>query len=402
MRIEREPGLTWVGFLLVAACLGVVQFAIAYAQILFAAAAMVWLIVAVRERRPLDLPAFFLPLVVYAGLTLVSAAMSSDPRESFIDSRQLCLFLMVPIVARFARGDRAALAINVIIALGAAGAIVGIVQFAMFGFDDLNKRPPGTLSTYMTYSGVLMLVTGAAVSRLLFHRGEWIWPAIAVPALLVALVATYARNAWVGVFVAVVCLLALRNWKLIIIAPVVAVLLFALAPASIRQRAFSMFDLNDPTNRDRRAMLKVGARMIQDHPFFGVGPEMIQDVYARYRPPEAVNPTNPHLHNVPVQIAAERGLPALGVWLWFVAVALRDLVRQVRNGPANSVAAAGLAAVIGMLSAGLFEYNFGDSEFLMLFLGLITLPFAAARAPAVAAGFEVPSPAPARARATAS
>ena len=32
-----------------------------------------------------------------------------------------------------------------------------------------------------------------------------------------------------------------------------------------------------------------------------------------------------------------------------------------------------------MLSAGLFEYNFGDSEFLMCFLLLVTLPFAAAR-----------------------
>ena len=33
-----------------------------------------------------------------------------------------------------------------------------------------------------------------------------------------------------------------------------------------------------------------------------------------------------------------------------------------------------------MLAAGMFEYNFGDSEFLMLFLVLITLPFAAMRA----------------------
>ena len=33
--------------------------------------------------------------------------------------------------------------------------------------------------------------------------------------------------------------------------------------------------------------------------------------------------------------------------------------------------------VIGaMLAAGLFEYNFGDSEFLMLFLVLVTLPYA--------------------------
>jgi O-antigen ligase len=402
MRIEKETRLMSAGFVLVAICLGVVQFKLLVAQTTFGLAAILWLAVVWRERRLPEVPPFFVPLLVYAVLTLASAAMSSDPRASFWDSRQLLLFLIVPIVARFARGDRAAVVINTIIALGAAGAVVGIVQFAMFGFDNLNNRPVGALSHYMTYSGVLMLVTGAAVARLLFHKGEWIWPAIAVPALLVALAATFARNAWVGVFVAVVCLLALKNWKLVIIAPVAAVLFFALAPAGIRQRALSMFDLNDPTNRDRRAMLKVGAGMIQDHPFFGVGPEMIQRQYARYRPRDAVNPTNPHLHNVPVQIAAERGLPALFVWIWFVVVALRDLLRQLRHGPAKSVAAAGLAAAIGMLAAGLFEYNFGDSEFLMLFLGLITLPYAAARAPAVSAGFEVPAPAPANVRASAS
>jgi O-antigen ligase len=400
MRIDPESRLTVVGFALVAICLGVVQFSIFTAQTTFAAAALVWLAVAIQERKRPDVPAFFLPLVIYAALTLVSAAMSANPQKSFIDSRQLLLLLMVPVVARFARGRRAETVINVVLALGAAGAVVGIVQWAMFGFDDLSKRPPGTLSTYMTYAGVLMLVTGAAIARLLFYKGEWIWPAIAVPALLVALLATQARNAWVGVFVAVVCLLAMRNWKLVIIAPIAAVLLVTIAPASIRQRAFSMFDLNDPTNRDRRAMMKVGAGMVQDYPIFGVGPEMIEGQYPRYRPPEAVNLTNPHLHNVPMQIAAERGLPALAVWLWFVIVALKDLFRQVKHGPAKSVAAAGLAAVIGMLAAGLFEYNFGDSEFLMLFLGLITLPYAAAKAPAIAAGFDVAATAPAGRRAS--
>jgi hypothetical protein len=39
----------------------------------------------------------------------------------------------------------------------------------------------------------------------------------------------------------------------------------------------------------------------------------------------------------------------------------------------------GLGAVAAMLAAGMFEYNFGDSEFLMLFLVLVTLPFAAER-----------------------
>jgi hypothetical protein len=32
-----------------------------------------------------------------------------------------------------------------------------------------------------------------------------------------------------------------------------------------------------------------------------------------------------------------------------------------------------------MLAAGFFEYNFGDSEFLMLFLIIVTLPFAVDR-----------------------
>ena len=36
----------------------------------------------------------------------------------------------------------------------------------------------------------------------------------------------------------------------------------------------------------------------------GVGPDMITQVYPRYRVPWAVQPTNPHLHNVPMQIAA--------------------------------------------------------------------------------------------------
>jgi O-antigen ligase len=80
---------------------------------------------------------------------------------------------------------------------------------------------------------------------------------------------------------------------------------------------------------------------------------------------------------VPVQIAAERGLPALAAWLVFVVMLARDLWRRFRSGEHRPVAAAALAALAAMLAAGLLEYNFGDSEFLMLFLMLITLPFAA-------------------------
>ena len=148
-----------------------------------------------------------------------------------------------------------------------------------------------------------------------------------------------------------------------------------------------MLNPTDPASIDRMVMWKIGADMVRDYPLLGVGPEMIQVKYAEYRQPypQAVNAVNPHLHNVPIQIAAERGLPALAAWLWFIGAALWEVWRQLRARVAPAVAAAGLAAVISMLAAGMFEYNFGDSEFLMLFLGLITLPHAAKLTPALAA-----------------
>jgi len=378
----RTSTLERIGFLLIALCLGLVQFWLMLAQsILFTAAAVVWVVLAVREARRPAAPRFLTPLLCYAGWTLASAAMSGDPVASFIDSKQLLMFLMVPIVARLAAGARARQTIDIIIAVGAAGALVGIVQFAMFGYNDLDHRPVGTLSHWMTFSGVLMLVTCAAVARLVFHPAPTAWPMIAVPALLVALGVTYTRNAWIGTFLAVSVLLTVRNWKLIVIAPVLAAIAVVLAPGQVQNRARSLLNPQDPASRDRIVMWKIGADMIRDHPAFGVGPEQIQVQYETYRAayPDAVNKHNPHLHNVPIQIAAERGLPALALWLWFVVVAVRDLWRQLRARIVPDVAGAGLAAMVAMLAAGMFEYNFGDSEFLMLLLGLITLPYAASQ-----------------------
>jgi O-antigen ligase len=214
---------------------------------------------------------------------------------------------------------------------------------------------------------------------MLFDVRHSTWAAIVMPALAVAIALTFTRSAWVGVTVAVTLLLILKNVKLLAIVPVVAALFFVVAPEQIASRFYSIFDLHDPTSRDRVAMLREGRAMIEDHPLTGVGPNMVQRLYAQYRDPEAVEKVNPHLHNVPMQIAAERGLPALALWLSFIGILGFDLARAVRAQRTSALSAAALAALVSMLAAGMFEYNFGDSEFLMLFLLLITLPFAALR-----------------------
>jgi O-antigen ligase len=205
------------------------------------------------------------------------------------------------------------------------------------------------------------------------------WPALVMPALVVALALTLGRSAWIGASVAVALLLALKDLRLTVLLPLFIGILFVIAPNTVSKRVMSIFDVQEPTNQDRLAMIEIGARIVHDHPLTGVGPNMIPRIYEQYRPDYAVNAVNPHLHNVPLQIAAERGLPALAIWLSFIVSLLIAVARLFRSSSDRVPAATALAAVAAMLAAGLFEYNFGDSEFLMLFLVLVTLPFAAAR-----------------------
>lgn len=364
--------------LLLVAAIALVAFKLLVSQVLFGIAALMWLRIALGDARRPALPVFVWPLAAYAVWTVLSALVSVDVRDSVIDLKQLVLFLIVPMTLRLLRGDRATTALNVIIAVGAAAALVGVVQSQVFGYDHLENRPTGFLSHYMTYSGVLMLVLCAAAARLIFDPGARAWPGVAVPALVVALAATLTRNAYVGALVGIVCLLAARNLKLLLVVPVAALVFVVAAPQSYKARAHSIVDLQDPSNRDRLDMLAMGGDIVRDHPWFGVGPDMVGRVYSQYVRPDAVHPYNPHLHNVPAQIAAERGLPALLLWLAFIVAAAWGTIRPMRHGQGRerAVAGAGFGAIAAMVSAGMFEYNFGDSEFLMMFLCLISLPYA--------------------------
>jgi O-antigen ligase len=373
-----EVTLDRVTFWLLLAFVAALQMSIAAANVLLAMTAVCWATALVRERTWPAAPRFFIPLACYALATLVSSAFSFDPPASFVDDKQLVLFALVPLVFDVARGRRAVTVVDVLVSIGAASAAYGIVQYGVLHYDNLGRRPEGALTHYMTYSGILMLVVGAAAARLIFGSRDRVWPALIMPALVVALALTLTRNAWIGASVAVAVLFLLKDIRLMALAPFAVAALFFLAPASITDRMTSTFNAKDPTSQDRLAMLDIGAHITRDFPLTGVGPNMVPRVYAKYRPAYAVNPVNPHLHNVPVQIMAERGIPALLIWLGFVAALGAGLLRLFRSGE-RLLAATGIAALAAMLAAGLFEYNFGDSEFLMTFLVLVTLPFAAAR-----------------------
>ena len=348
--VPPRDRLEQIGLWSLVGIVAAMQLSIAAAQILLTIAVVSWLESHITRGERLAAPPFFWPLVAYAALTLVSAGFSIDPEESFTDSKQLVLFMLVPLTYDLARGARANSVLSVILTIGAASAFVGIVQYAVLNFDGLGRRPQGTLSHWMTYSGTLMLVICAAVARLLYGTSGRLWAAFVMPALLVALSLTLTRGAWVGVAVGVAALFLSKDFRLLALIPIVAVIGIVLAPQALTDRVYSIFDRNDLTNRDRVAMLQAGVSIVKDYPLTGVGPDQIERAYPSYRVAEAVKPTNPHLHNVPMQIAAERGLPALAAWVWFVISLAIGLLRLLRTSRHKSLAAAALGGVAAMLA----------------------------------------------------
>jgi O-antigen ligase len=393
---QSESLLERTAYVLLLAFAAAPQFSIAASDMLLGLVAILWLALVISRRERIEVPPMFWPLAAYAAATLVASIFSVDPATSLIDCKQLLLFAIVPIAYRLFRGERSLTAVDVIISVGAINAVYGIVQYGILEHDTISRRVQGNLGHYMTYSGVIMLVACLAAARVMFRRRDRVWAALVLPAVLVALALTLSRNAWVGACAGIGTLFLLRDFRLVAVLPAVLALFVALAPPAISDRLYSMISLkptmgssvtiqaSQQSSRDRLAMARTGLRIIKDRPLTGVGPDMVIQVYPHYRDPDAVQQLNSHLHNVPLQIAAERGLPALAIWCWFIVTLLRDFMRRRKTSPLPSLATAGIACVVAMLAAGMFEYNFGDSEFLMLFLVLVTLPYAADRVPAPA------------------
>lgn len=373
-------------------CLLFSLISISLEETFFFLAVVFWAIRLIIRKERLSLPRFFLPLVLYAALSLLSSAFSVNPAVSFRDARDLLLFLMVPLAYTAFRRMRDLDTADLAVFVSAAAAIV-YSYFHFFTKALPGERIKGFMGHYMTQAGLLGLFCALALAMFIFGRKKlrFLWAAGFVAACP-ALILTMTRSAWIGLVVAVCIILGLYKPKLLVIAPVLAVLLFVASPAPVKRRAQSIFDLHAYSNRLRVEYLGAGLKIIRNFPLLGTGPDTVDMEFQnpKYGLSEEAR-RNVHLHSNIIQIAAERGLPALAAWLAFVVWAFLDLLKLLRErAPAvYPRAAAALAVLVSLFVAGLFEYNFGDSEIAILFLYLLTAPLAALK---LKAGDAPPSP----------
>jgi putative inorganic carbon (hco3(-)) transporter len=367
---------------------------IAASQILLGAA---FLATVAGWRSKLRVPPIWLPLILFIAGTLVSLVVSPDAAAGLSQVRKLYVFLIVVVAATALRSRRDV--VRTFLLCGVAGALSALWSFVefwqrwqaarslgrQFYTYYIGDRTSGFMSHWMTFGGQMSIVALLLSAVLLWAppRRRSLW-SMAVAVVIIALVLSFTRGMWLAFIAGGLYLVARWRPKLLLVVPVLLVAGYFAAPEAVRQRVRSVYQPQGETdsNYHRVVTWRTGLAMVRAHPWFGVGPEIVGRDFRRYLP--VVGPPLPegwygHLHNIYLQYAAERGIPVLLVFLWLVGKALRDWLRAARR-PAGENAAVlhgCIAALIAVLVGGIFEFNLGDSEVLMLFLALLACGYVA-------------------------
>jgi len=415
--LPRPPFLRWAAVLFTLFVLSL-QISLAASQAFLAGAGILYLVHLVHARPRVLFPPVGLPLALYCVLTVVSIFWAANPTTGWFAARKLVLFLIW------------LLALNVVVSsthlcrllqglflVSLLTSLVGIAQFVM-QYRDLRAHHAGELYHYLTstrihgfmghwmhFGGQQMLVfvfllsfllladkrsweleagnsePGRRTSSFEFRVSLFWWFVLAL--VTVSIILSFTRGVWLGCFLAGIYLLAQWRPKWIWALPILLALGYVGAPSLIRERLhLAMHPTQEPALSIRLEMWRVALKMIRTHPWVGVGPNNIEEVYDLYLPPGKTPEVgyHSHFHNDFLQFGAERGLPCLAAWVWLMAALgwytwkLRRLLSTQRW-----IADASLAALMAFLAEGCFEFNFGTSPVLMVFLFVTSTPFIAGR-----------------------
>ena len=392
--LPASPYARWASILFSLSVL-TFQVSIAAAQALLYAAVVVYVIHLLRTRQVPQFLPVKLPLALFATLSVISIFWAENPEIGWFAARKLALFLIWLLAVN------SVLSVNhlkfLYQALFLESALTGLVAIGQFiaqyrmvravhpgqvYFYMTAERVHGLMGHWMNFGGQEMLVFAALLSYLLFsarRRKAWSFVLILVGT---SIILNFTRGVWLGCLVAAIYLIGRSRPRLIWGLPVLLFAGYLAAPPLVRHRLEVLRHPSaDPALSIRFEMWQVALRVIRRHPLVGVGPNNIEEVYLLYLPagkgPEMGY--REHMHNNFLQFAAERGVPCLGAWIWLMGALCWGFVkirrRLIRSGRPTWVADAAIAAWLALVAEGFFEFNFGTSPVLMVFLFITATPF---------------------------
>ncbi|HEX2268902.1 MAG TPA: O-antigen ligase family protein [Pyrinomonadaceae bacterium] len=243
-------------------------------------------------------------------------------------------------------------------------------------------RASGWTRHYVTFAEMLQMIAllalGLALAHLRNHGpNKYFRVAILAAAILtLGIVFTAMRTVVVAFAIgaAVIAWRSLRGgYKIAFTFALFFVLAFGAVVVS-QTRARDALFLGDASSSLRAQVARVGLSRILIHPVFGHGMDAMKLHWNEWGFPGR---DMLHLHSTPLQLAFDRGLPMLALWLWLMTAfwlciahaekGARDLSDTNSYGLLLGI----LGALTGFLASSLVNYNYGDAEAAMMFWWLM-------------------------------
>ena len=354
-----------------------------------------------NQRFPLGIP--FLLFVLACLIAVIDAY---DISYSYPSLKKLLEFLIFFWVINYVRENR--LRDQLVLVLIASATLAGLFGFyqAWETSVTIGARVEGTLSVYMTFAGILMMVGLLALARFLYRHPKEIWLLPCMGIILTCLLFTLTRQAWFGFFAGTFFLLCVWRKKILLTLPFLFAAFAFMSSESIRSKvpmisipdagpsfissdsSFSanlkfriqrIFDGKDETLLIRNALWQGGWEVFKDYPLTGCGFKCVDLVHPQYPDPTGHIKKLRGMHNNFIQLAVDTGILGLftwvGIWSCFFVMLYKRFAELDGDLNEKGVVLGSGAVAVGFLAGGFFETNMYDSEVAMTLYFIMALPF---------------------------
>ncbi len=246
-------------------------------------------------------------------------------------------------------------------------------------------RATGFYRQFITFAEVLQIIAALTFGIFIVSLQQAANPkfkilfAVCLLSMSLALLLTVTRASQAGFLVsAFIIVLAGASrktfWRLAMISiPLILVGLIFLQ----QYRSISFFDANDNSTTWRETVYREGFNLWTKSPrnfTVGVGMDSIKRFAKEWHLFDDGRLPIGHFHSTPLQLAVERGLPMLLIWIWILWIYARSLWRGFKSEIPNprshierGIILGALGGLAGFLTSGMVHNNLGDGEVAMMF-----------------------------------
>ncbi|MGE4276516.1 MAG: O-antigen ligase family protein [Lawsonibacter sp.] len=347
--------------------------------------------------RPLAWSPIHRYVILYAAVYLAGTLFSVNLAGSLKPGLLSVGFILFAVVLGNAVTGRRQLdmLIALMVLVAAAVSFYGILQY-LFGwgyqsaawvdsdmFSSISFRVPSTLENPNMLGQYLILAIPIGGAKLLSAKG-WgsrVFYLCCCAVMLVCMVLTFSRGAWLGLLFAGAVFVVLLNPRLILLAPFALVALYFVLPDTVISRFTSIGDLTDNSTSYRVYIWMGTLAMLKDYWLCGIGPgdAAFNMVYPAYSYNAIVAP---HAHNLFLQMVCDAGISALVIFLLLLFVYFRMMCSTLgreRDWTSRLLQIAFTAGVLGFLVQAMTDYSFYNYRVMFLFWAYLALGSLSAR-----------------------